>query len=86
MRLPLHVIVVFLAACALLACGSSPTAPSLNVSGAWQGTIESEGPGTIRMQIVQSGSNVTGTVLLSQDVIDNMPGTVVGTAGTCKAA
>jgi hypothetical protein len=79
MRLPLHATVLFLTACALLACGSAPTAPSLNVSGTWQGTIESEGPGTIRLQIAQNGSNITGTVLLSQDGIDNVPGTVVGT-------
>jgi hypothetical protein len=80
------------AACLLLvvtssACGGSPTAPTANISGRWQGTFESgaDGPGTITLQITQAGLNVTGSALLSQNGILNVPGTLTGTLATASS-
>ena len=84
MRSSVYTTLVLLLACALQACGSSPTMPSPTLSGAWQGTIESEGPGTIKLQLTESGVNVTGTVSLSQDGIVDAPGTFVGTLNSAS--
>jgi hypothetical protein len=72
----------------LSACGSTPTAPSVNISGRWQGTFETTGdqPGTITLQLTQTGMNVTGTALLSQNEFPNVPGTVTGTVATGSSA
>lgn len=65
---------------ALSACGGAPMAPTGGVNGAWHGTIESgaDGPGTIDLQLNQSGANIDGTVILSQGTISNVPGTFIG--------
>jgi hypothetical protein len=65
----------------LTACGAPPMAPSPVVAGAWRGSFESgsDGPGTITLQLSQSGLDVHGTVVLSQDTITDVPGTFTGT-------
>jgi hypothetical protein len=70
----------------LSACGTSPTAPSASLAGRWQGTFTSttdgpgtDGPGTITLQLTQSGLNVTGMALLTQNEFTDVPGTVTGT-------
>jgi hypothetical protein len=71
----------------LSACGHSPLAPTERVNGAWRGTIESatDGPGTIDLQLTQSGPNVDGTVVLSQATITDVPGTFIGTLATSSS-
>jgi hypothetical protein len=63
------------------ACGHSPTAPSLNLAGRWQGNFSSDGdePGTFTLQLTQSGTSVTGSALLAQNEFTNVPGTWTGT-------
>jgi hypothetical protein len=80
------------AACLLLlvtssACGGSPTAPTANISGRWQGTFESpsDGRGTMTLQITQAGLNVTGSALLSQNEVLNVPGTLTGTLAAASS-
>jgi hypothetical protein len=75
--------------CALLvfmlsACGDSPTAPTVNISGRWQGTLETtnDQPGTVTLQLTQTGQNVTGSALLTQNEFVNVPGTFTGTLAT----
>jgi hypothetical protein len=74
------------AACLLLvltlsACSHTPTAPSVNISGQWHGTIETtnDQPGTITLTLTQNGQNVTGTALLTQNEFVNVPATLTGT-------
>jgi hypothetical protein len=56
----------------------APTAPTLNVAGAWRGTADdSSGPGSITMQVTQSGENLTGTVAMSVTTVAGR-GTVAG--------
>lgn len=62
-------------ASATAACGggsSSPSAPStppsasVNIAGQWRGIAEdSSGPGTITLQVTQSGTNLSGTVTMT---------------------
>jgi hypothetical protein len=63
-------------------CGSStqPT-PLLTVDGHWEGTITSpaDGVGTIAGDLSQSGSIVTGSLLLSQPGLPDARGTFNGT-------
>lgn len=66
---------------------STPAAPSatvLNVAGSWRGTAtDSSGPGTISLQITQSGTNLTGTVNMSVTTATGkgtLTGTVSGSA------
>jgi hypothetical protein len=71
-------------ALALSSCGgdsNGPTAPTVSIAGRWQGTIESpsDGPGTISLQLTQTGLNVTGPLRLSQSIISDVPGTLTGT-------
>ena len=73
-------------ACALMvvvqsACGGPPTAPTPAVAGSWRGSFESgsDGPGTISLQLTQTGLDVQGTVVLSQETITDVPGTFAGT-------
>ena len=68
---------VFLAS----ACGDSPTAPSVSLSGRWQGTFMStnDGPGTMTLQLMQTGLSVSGTGLLTQNEFSNVPATWTGT-------
>ena len=65
----------------LSACGSSPAAPSSSLSGRWQGTFISgnDGPGTMTLQLTQSGLSVDGTALLTQNEFANVPATWTGT-------
>ncbi|HEY7056147.1 MAG TPA: hypothetical protein VH458_06470 [Vicinamibacterales bacterium] len=65
----------------LSACGGTPTTPTSNLSGQWQGIIESaaDGAGTITFQLTQSGLNVEGTVRLTQGGIADVSGTLTGT-------
>ena len=66
----------------LAACGSStqPT-PFPTVQGHWEGAITSpaDGVGTIAVDLSQSGSVVTGSVLLSQPGLPDARGTFNGT-------
>jgi hypothetical protein len=68
----------------LAGCGSS-TVPTLTplptVQGRWQGSITSpaDGTGTITADLIQSGSAVTGSVVLSQPGLPDAPGTFSGT-------
>jgi len=77
-----------LAGCLLLvmisACGSTPTAPSVNLAGRWQGNFSSDGdePGTFTLQLTQNGKNVTGPALLAQNEFTNVPGNWTGTLAT----
>jgi hypothetical protein len=69
----------------VLACGSkTPTAPSADIGGRWQGTIFSaaDGPGTVTLELTQTGLNVTGDVRLSQDGLSDVVGTLTGTLAT----
>jgi hypothetical protein len=63
------------------ACGDSPTAPAANISGRWQGTLETtnDQPGTITLQLAQNGLTITGSALLTQNEFVNVPATVTGT-------
>jgi hypothetical protein len=69
---------------ALSGCGvdsRTPTAPDFNISGQWQGTIESpeDGPGTVTLQLTQTGLSVTGSLHLSQNNVVDVPATLTGT-------
>jgi hypothetical protein len=61
---------------------SAPAAPSaivVNLAGSWRGTAtDSSGPGTISLQITQSGTNLTGTASLSV-ITATGRGTLTGT-------
>jgi len=75
----------------LSACGGNsnmPTPPTPFISGQWQGTIESptDGPGTVALQLTQTGANVAGSVLLSQNGIAAVPGTLTGTLMTASSS
>lgn len=80
------------AACSLLlftvsACGRSPMSPAVVFSGNWQGTFESpaDGPGTITLDLTQTGLNVSGSVQLSQGTLTDVPGTMIGTVTTASS-
>jgi hypothetical protein len=61
---------------------SAPAAPSatvLNLAGSWRGTAaDSSGPGTITLQITQTGTNLTGTASMSVTTATGR-GTLTGT-------
>jgi hypothetical protein len=61
---------------------SAPAAPSVTVvslAGSWRGTAtDSSGPGTVSMQVTQSGTNLTGTVSMSV-ITATGRGTLTGT-------
>jgi hypothetical protein len=67
--------------CALLlvvvhACGGSPpTAPTPDFSGAWQGTfsLPSENPGTLSLQLTQTGLSIAGSGLITQNEFVDIP-------------
>jgi hypothetical protein len=57
-------LVVIVVALLVSTCGgSSPSSPSLNLSGNWSGTIVDSlaGTGVLHMTVAQSGSSLTGT-------------------------
>ena len=65
---------------------SSPAAPAatgVNVAGAWRGTAsDSSGPGSITLQVTQSGTDLTGSVNMSVTTVTGrgtLTGTVTGT-------
>lgn len=61
---------------------AAPTASVLNVAGSWRGTAtDSSGPGTITLQITQSGTNLTGTATMSVTTATGR-GTLTGTLST----
>ncbi len=77
--------VVGLLLLAMSACsGRSPAAPAPALSGSWQGTFESDGPGTITLELTQTGLSVSGSVRLSQNTITDVPGTLTGTLETAS--
>lgn len=59
----------------------SPAAPAVNLGGAWSGTAkDSSGPGRMTWQLTQSGSTVSGTLTMSDDVTQvTGQGTLSGT-------
>lgn len=58
---------------------AAPTATSVNVAGSWRGTAtDSSGPGSVTMQVTQSGADVSGTVTMSVTTITGR-GTLAGT-------
>jgi hypothetical protein len=57
---------------------SAPSASSVNVAGSWRGTAnDSTGPGSITMQVTQSGADLSGTVTMSVTTITGR-GTLTG--------
>jgi hypothetical protein len=64
-------------------CGGShsPTAPSINLAGRWQGNFMSDAdePGTFTLDLTQSGTAVTGTASMVQNEFTNIPGNWTGT-------
>ena len=78
LRIAAGLLIVF----GLAGCGSSTQPTSLpTVQGHWEGTITSpaDGVGTIAVDLSQSGSVVTGSVLLSQPGLPDELGTLNGT-------
>ncbi len=69
----------------LAACNGSDSIdairPSQPVTGVWRGTIESptDGPGVITLELRQTSRAVTGSIRLSQSIINDVPGPFVGT-------
>ena len=64
------------------ACESKPpTSPTVDLSGRWDGTIESatDGTGSVRLDLTQAGRTVQGTTHLAQSGISDVPGTFLGT-------
>jgi hypothetical protein len=59
----------------------TPASPSVNIAGAWGGTAkDSSGPGRMTWQLSQSGSAISGTMTMSDDVTQiTGQGTVSGT-------
>jgi hypothetical protein len=77
--------VVCLLALTLSACnGRSPTAPAPSVSGTWQGIIVSgpDGPGTMTVDLAQSGRDLSGPAHLSQGTVSDALGSLTGTLET----
>jgi hypothetical protein len=77
----------------LTACGADrlPTSPTPSVAGAWQGAIDSptDGPGTIALELTQTGVVVSGSMRITQgDIVGGATGAVTGTlvpaAGSTK--
>lgn len=70
------------------ACGGAPTAPTPMVTGSWEGTIESgqDGPGSVTLRITQTGSDVSGDVMLAQDGLVSNQGHLTGTVTTGSSA
>jgi hypothetical protein len=78
---------VFVFVSVLSACGGesrTPTSPTPSISGRWQGTLESgsDGPGTVTLQLTETGLQVAGALRLSQDGISDVAGTLTGTLAT----
>jgi hypothetical protein len=58
---------------------AAPSANTLNVAGSWRGTAtDSSGPGSITMQMTQSGTALSGTVSMSVTTVTGR-GTLTGT-------
>jgi hypothetical protein len=58
---------------------AAPSANTLNVAGSWRGTAtDSSGPGSITLQVTQSGTTLTGTVTMSVTTVTGR-GTLTGT-------
>jgi hypothetical protein len=73
----------------LSACGA-PTSPApltASLSGQWTGAIDSpvDGPGSITLDLTQTGLNVSGSVLLSQGGISDVRGTLSGTVAVAAS-
>jgi len=92
-RLILRTCACLLLASALTGCGADrlPTSPTPSVAGAWQGAIDSptDGPGTIALDLTQTGVTVSGSMRITQgDIVGGATGTVTGTlvpaAGSTK--
>jgi hypothetical protein len=78
---------VLIGACRGESSSSTPAAPTvnaLNVAGSWRGTAtDSSGPGSITMQVTQSGTTLSGTVSMSVTTVTGrgtLTGTVSGSA------
>jgi hypothetical protein len=86
MRIPSSFLCAAMTACALVTgCGGeTPVEPTSGLDGTWRGTItRSTTPGTIRLQMTQSGAGVTGTWSadldgLAFDQSGSVGGTVTG--------
>jgi|SRR6516165_8947249 len=65
----------------LSGCGSAPLAPTVALTGAWQGTFQTpgDGPGSFTLQLEQRGLAISGTGTLTQDGIVDVPATWTGT-------
>ena len=83
-RRSLGVLLVVVFASGVLGCGAStPTAPSPSLTGTWSGpmTGDASGTGTARLQLVQTGSGVSGTFTTTMpDPKRSRSGSVGGTA------
>jgi hypothetical protein len=68
----------------LHACGSTPTAPSPDFTGSWQGTyfLPSENPGTFTLELTQTGLSITGSALITQNQFAGVPATWSATLAT----
>jgi len=65
----------------LSGCGSAPMAPTVALTGAWQGTFQTpgDGPGSFTLQLEQQGLTISGTGTLTQNGIVDVPATWTGT-------
>jgi hypothetical protein len=67
---PLLRLVVFVALLGTVGCASTQPAPTVDISGTWQGTWVSTnqpagGTGQIEMTVTQAGSKYTGNILVT---------------------
>src|SRR5262249_2731725 len=73
---------------AIHACGGgSPTAPTPDFSGTWQGTfsLPSENPGTLSLELTQAGLSTTGTGRITQNEVVDVPVPWTGTLANPEA-
>src|SRR5258705_10085752 len=63
-----------------------PTSPTADLSGRWEGTIESatDGTGSIRLELTQVGMRVQGSMHLTQSGISEVSGTLTGTLASAS--
>src|SRR5262249_27423128 len=90
-RLILRTSACLLLAFALASCGADrlPTSPTPSIAGSWQGAINSptDGPGTITLQLTQTGAGVSGSMQITQgDIVGGGTGSVTGTLVPASAS
>jgi hypothetical protein len=81
--------VLMQAALLVSGCGGSPAgpaAPTVDLSGAWQGTysIPAENPGRFTLQLAQTGQAVNGSAQISQNEFTDVPASWTATVSTAS--